>query len=111
MKNVVVKFGYMSAKGEITPREVFVIHADSNSFTSGAITGFDLNKLDKGEADQVKKAFSDKEVTPVPPRKPRGEGGMDYDSLGLSKEIFTKAYRNFLTNRVLPGTLKVVSEG
>ena len=95
MEDKIRTFGYFSAKGEMSRRKIYVIHEDDYG-----IAGFDVNDLTPDELDMVHKVFDDKAITPMPARGGH-KSPMDYDSLGISKDVFTRAYRNFLKSRML----------
>lgn len=84
------KFKYTKADGTTSKREVFVVH-DSPS----KIAGFDFTKLTDAEQSMVKIAFEKKPITPFPV----GKTSVNYEALGVSKDIFQRSYRTFLKAR------------
>lgn len=88
-------FKYKNAKGETANRICNVVHVSDTE-----IRGFDYNKLSQAEQDMVNKVYPDKhKPTPVPTGSTYGT--MDYSSIGITKEVFTKAYRIFKKKQIV----------
>lgn len=84
--DMTLNFEYVNNKGEIKHRNVIVIHESQTK-----IAGFDLAALNQEEKDLVKSKFGKKPVTDFPTEKT----SIDYEQLGISKEVFKKSYRLF----------------
>ena len=88
-------FKYKNAKGETAIRICNVVHVSDTE-----IRGFDYNKLSQAEQDMVNKVYGDNYVpTPVPTGSTYGT--MDYSAIGITKEVFTKAYRIFKKKQIV----------
>lgn len=81
-----LNFEYVNNKGEIKHRNVIVIHESQTK-----IAGFDLATLNQEEIDLVRSKFGKKPVSEFPTEKT----SINYEELGISKEIFKKSYRLF----------------
>ena len=87
-------FIYQKADGSVSHRSVYLVHEDASYYV-----GFDTSKLSDAELSAVKLAFDTKPITP----KPSASLGLkvDYDKLGVSKDVFRKAYRTFLKANII----------
>ena len=87
---MIQSFTYVNAKGETAIRICNVVHENDVE-----IRGFDYNKLDQSEQAVVNKVYgANHKPTPVPTVRTKMTED-DYKQLGISKELFTKAYRIF----------------
>ena len=87
---MIKSFSYTNAKGETAVRICNVVHESETE-----LRGFDYNKLSQAEQSVVNKVYGpDHRPTPVPAVRVKMTES-DYRQLGISKELFTKAYRIF----------------
>lgn len=87
---MIQSFSYTNAKGETAVRICNVVHESETE-----IRGFDYNKLSQSEQAVVNKVYgANHKPTPVPAVRVKMTEA-DYKELGISKELFTKAYRIF----------------
>lgn len=88
---MITSFSYTNAKGETATRICNVVHESETE-----LRGFDYNKLNQSEQEIVNKAYNPmRKPTPVPTVKASKMTAADYEELGISKDIFVKAYRIF----------------
>lgn len=87
---MIKSFSYTNAKGHTTVRICNVVHESPTEYR-----GFDYNKMTRAEQELVNKIYpNDHKPTPVPTEFHK-VSELDYDQLGIPKELFTKAYRVF----------------
>lgn len=87
---MIKSFSYTNAKGHTTVRICNVVHENETE-----IRGFDYNKMTRAEQEIVNKVYpNDHKPTPCPVEFHK-TSEVDYDSLGIPKELFSKAYRVF----------------
>lgn len=87
---MIKSFSYTNAKGETAVRICNVVHESETE-----IRGFDYNKLSQSEQAAVNKVYGpDHRPTPVPTTRVKMSES-DYKQLGISKELFKKAFRTF----------------
>lgn len=87
-----ISFVYKKPNGEESTRKIIVVHDTGDKFT-----GFDMSKLTPEEQKKVLNAYGKKLPTNVIPKK---TGKFDYESTGVDKEIWTKAYRLFSKTKI-----------
>jgi len=87
---MIKSFSYTNAKGETKVRICNIVHESSDM-----IQGFDYNYLGQAEQAQVNKVYgNDHKPTPIPTVRVKMTDE-DYKQLGISKELFKKAFRTF----------------
>lgn len=88
--SMIKSFSYTNAKVHTTVRICNVVHESPTEYR-----GFDYNKMTRAEQELVNKIYpNDHKPTPVPTEYHK-VSELNYEQLGIPKELFTKAYRVF----------------
>lgn len=86
-------FKYRKDSGEVTDRQLYVVH-ENNSY----YTGFEFSYLTENERNVVRKVFDSLPITPPPPSN---STRIDYTALGVNQAIFKKSYRTFKKSNII----------
>lgn len=90
-------FKYKNAKNEVATRIVNVTNESDTEYR-----GFDYNKLSQEEQSMITKVYPDTRMPKPVCVKPKGSMTVaDYDALGISYELFSKAYRIFKKKNIV----------
>lgn len=93
MNERIINFNYRKDNGELSSRQLYIVHEDSNYYT-----GFDFSYLNDAEKNVVQSVFDSKPITPPPIP---GTTRINYMNLGVNKAIFIKSYRTFLKRNIV----------
>lgn len=90
-------FKYKNAKNEVATRIVNITNESETEYR-----GFDYNKLTQEEQSLIKKVYPDNhQPRPINPTLKGSLTLKDYEAMGISYDLYSKAYRIFKKKNIV----------